>query len=961
MKKILSLFLGLLLLVSMVMPVAVSAATPTASAALWQLDVDNTVDDGGMSYVIRCTDGKFIVIDGGYETEKEADNLYKVLTDNNVGSGKPVIAAWYFSHVHADHIGGFLAFTEKYDSEDVTIENFYFNFPTRRDIAAIPDSLGRSVREAAALWTGATVNDAIERGNTFTYSGVSVDVLLTWKDVSNAYYTGENSSSQKVNDTSTVFRVTIGGQTIIFLGDAYQGVSAALENTYTNSELKSDMVQVAHHGFDDGSPASLYEKIDADVAIWPMDIIREKDSIEAGRDGDSKTFVDYYNNGHGQSALYGMVSDVYPAYENTELAFPYTVQNNKPAENSYWSTLAKSIATEKIDAIIDGDDITWYDASKSTYELYDVADFLGLDALAQSGVKFAGKTIKLMADIDLNPGWDASTTVAADGTVTLASAPTTKWLPIPEFRGTLDGNGHTIKGIYSETDFRMPSEPEYFGGFINVLSNRGKIKNLRIENSLAHFYSSTAAFGTASIRIGGFIGRVVDSSLETLYIDMDAWNEFSYHYTMGGMLCEVDTDMNNGRYGGVIKNIVYAGTSGRICSDGKWNTAEGTSRIYAAGMIAQNHNAKNEEHFCYVTMENMSFIGTAYRPLSGNGETTFDALLAYTGGTNYSSGIAANNTTAYYYGANTNGQTTPEAYADSVEIGDVAIDFKSNGGSPTSTDTYTEADWAAVTFTNGANASEILLPRAVTELLGLTVKVEHTHSFTENKSDATHHWTKCEGCDEIEGKTAHSGGTATCTAKAVCATCGENYGDFASHSGGTATCTAKAKCSACNTEYGTVAEHDFSVSQSDADNHWNKCATCDAIDTKAAHTGGTATCTAKAKCSVCNTEYGTMAAHDFRVLDNDADNHWNKCASCDATDTKQAHTFGDDNKCTACDFEKTVTSNNDSPANNETNNTNETDDTSAAGGCSSSLGGVMSVVIVCGLAVAFVGKKKKEM
>lgn len=62
----------------------------------------------------------------------------------------------------------------------------------------------------------------------------------------------------------------------------------------------------------------------------------------------------------------------------------------------------------------------------------------------------------------------------------------------------------------------------------------------------------------------------------------------------------------------------------------------------------------------------------------------------------------------------------------------------------------------------------------------------HVHSWlTEWKSDDTHHWHECknENCPVTEnsakdGYGPHSGGTATCQAKAVCVTCGTAYGDL---------------------------------------------------------------------------------------------------------------------------------------------------------------------------------------
>ncbi len=49
--------------------------------------------------------------------------------------------------------------------------------------------------------------------------------------------------------------------------------------------------------------------------------------------------------------------------------------------------------------------------------------------------------------------------------------------------------------------------------------------------------------------------------------------------------------------------------------------------------------------------------------------------------------------------------------------------------------------------------------------------------------DANGHYHKClrDGCTVRNDEAAHAGGTATCTEKAVCTTCGQEYGAVLSH------------------------------------------------------------------------------------------------------------------------------------------------------------------------------------
>ena len=76
------------------------------------------------------------------------------------------------------------------------------------------------------------------------------------------------------------------------------------------------------------------------------------------------------------------------------------------------------------------------------FEIASAEDFLAFAAKRPSLGSYAGKTVKLVADIDLNPGWDASS----------KTAPTNVWTTMFRFDGIFDGQGHTISGLYSTGD-----------------------------------------------------------------------------------------------------------------------------------------------------------------------------------------------------------------------------------------------------------------------------------------------------------------------------------------------------------------------------------------------------------------------------------------------------------------------------------------------------------------------------
>ena len=73
--------------------------------------------------------------------------------------------------------------------------------------------------------------------------------------------------------------------------------------------------------------------------------------------------------------------------------------------------------------------------------------------------------------------------------------------------------------------------------------------------------------------------------------------------------------------------------------------------------------------------------------------------------------------------------------------------------------------------------------------------------------------------------------------------------------------------------------------------HWQVC-TCGVVFHKAEHSGGTATCTQRATCTVCGAEYGDALGHDFTTSWTHDDNeHWKQCSRCDEKDDVGPHTW----------------------------------------------------------------------
>ena len=203
------------------------------------------------------------------------------------------------------------------------------------------------------------------------------------------------------------------------------------------------------------------------------------------------------------------------------------------------------------------------------------------------------------------------------------------------------------------------------------------------------------------------------------------------------------------------------------------------------------------------------------------------------------------------------------------------------------------------------------------------VALDHNWGAWTSNGNGTH--TRICSRDASHTETGDcTGGTATCTAKAVCETCGGAYGDLASHNftaetvdekylKSAATCTEKAvyykSCSTCGLtskgtadeatfESGVALDHNWGAWTSNGDGTHTRTCKRDASHTETGDcTGGTATCTAKAVCETCGGAYGAKAPdhHTGRLAWDITETHHEQAWTCCGliTVAKAAHTFGD--------------------------------------------------------------------
>lgn len=276
------------------------------STKLYQLELDQSIVNCGMSYVFSLENGGFFIIDGGYFTPGEEDNLYAFLRSKS--AGEPHIKGWFFTHAHQDHIGCFINFIEKYHSS-VKIDKLYYNFQPMD----YPGATGSWQEKCNDLATVKHFYEIIKKYESyFEIHTLKTDEVINIDELKlTVLYTQENLYPEKAsfNDYSAVISIETKGQRIVFLGDVQDKGSEYLVKNKSGM-LKSDLAQVAHHGFH-GATRELYSHIQPQVLLFPAP------DYEFEKNAGSEVNSYILNN-------LGVKEVIVSGYGTAELSLPYT-------------------------------------------------------------------------------------------------------------------------------------------------------------------------------------------------------------------------------------------------------------------------------------------------------------------------------------------------------------------------------------------------------------------------------------------------------------------------------------------------------------------------------------------------------------------------------------------------------------------------------------------------------------
>lgn len=221
------------------------------SFVLWQLP--SQIDSIGNSYVVQTANGKVIVMDGGFEAEK--DYLRGFI---DALGGK--VNAWIISHPHDDHITAIIALLE--NPKGLKIDKIYHSrFPDVL-IDAESEKTAEITRKFYSLLDNATDIEVVDChcGDEFEIDGVNFKILSEKNP--------EMANRNPYNNSSMAYKMWDSEKSFIFLGDlGVEGGQKLLDSEYAK-DLECDYLQMAHHG-QDGCDKKFYQTIKFRACLWP--------------------------------------------------------------------------------------------------------------------------------------------------------------------------------------------------------------------------------------------------------------------------------------------------------------------------------------------------------------------------------------------------------------------------------------------------------------------------------------------------------------------------------------------------------------------------------------------------------------------------------------------------------------------------------------------------------------------
>lgn len=233
----------------------VSPAEPILGGA--SLTMLNSQSESQMlSAILQTSQGNLIVVDGGLG--EDGDYLR-----SQIQARGGHVSAWLLTHTHGDHVGALYKILQDEAagiSSGITIDGIYYSFADP-DWYRVHDQ-DEQTMAVSIIGTFAglpqTMLHSVKRGDTVQVDDVTITVMNDRYEL----------SSDPGNNATIVYKLMVNGRSILFLGDMGEEGGNRLLAEVGAEALKSDIVQMAHHG-QNGVSEAVYQAINPSICLWP--------------------------------------------------------------------------------------------------------------------------------------------------------------------------------------------------------------------------------------------------------------------------------------------------------------------------------------------------------------------------------------------------------------------------------------------------------------------------------------------------------------------------------------------------------------------------------------------------------------------------------------------------------------------------------------------------------------------
>ncbi len=213
----------------------------------------------GMGYILVTQHKHLIVIDGGHA--EDAEELLSLLSQQ-VESASPRVSLWIVTHPHLDHYGALREIAARVDlRERITVDELVYCFPE-----SFRDATGKATCVRANAHMGEICRSLNAKAHTPAPEGTTIldGVTLTYWFVPT-----DVRGLNNPNSLSLIFTLCGNRKRVMITGDACPITLRQCADGY-GDKLKSDILQMPHHGLCDTGYEPFYQAVSADTLLVPI-------------------------------------------------------------------------------------------------------------------------------------------------------------------------------------------------------------------------------------------------------------------------------------------------------------------------------------------------------------------------------------------------------------------------------------------------------------------------------------------------------------------------------------------------------------------------------------------------------------------------------------------------------------------------------------------------------------------